>query len=104
MIYPLLALGAEGVISVLANVAPAYVSGMTGAYFAGKTDQALTMQTECLPLVRALFSEVSPIPCKHAMELLGLCSGELRLPLIDAGEATKRKLREALVKMGILIA
>ena len=67
MIYPLLALGAEGVISVLANVAPAYVSGMTGAYFAGKTDQALTMQTECLPLVRALFSEVSPIPCKHCL-------------------------------------
>ena len=104
MIYPLLALGAEGVISVLANVAPAYVSGMTGAYFAGKTEKALTMQTECLPLVRALFSEVSPIPCKYAMELLGLCGGELRLPLIDAGEATKRKLREALVKMGILIA
>ena len=41
MIYPLLALGAEGVISVLANVAPAYVSGMTGAYFSGKTEKAL---------------------------------------------------------------
>ena len=104
MIYPLLALGAEGVISVLANVAPAYVSGMTAAYFAGNTDKSLTMQTECLPLVRALFSEVSPIPCKYAMELLGLCGGELRLPLIGAGEATRRKLREALVQMGILIA
>ena len=104
MIYPLLALGAEGVISVLANVAPAYVSGMTGAYFSGKTEKALTMQTECLPLVRALFSEVSPIPCKYAMELLGLCGGELRLPLIGAGENTRRKLREALVQMGILIA
>ena len=89
MIYPLLALGAEGVISVLANVAPAYVSGMTGAYFSGKTEKALTMQTECLPLVRALFSEVSPIPCKYAMELLGLCGGELRLPLIGAGENTR---------------
>ena len=104
MIYPLLALGAEGVISVLANVAPAYVSGMTGAYFSGKTEKALSMQTECLPLVRALFSEVSPIPCKYAMELLGLCGGELRLPLIGAGENTRRKLREALVQMGILIA
>ena len=104
MIYPLLALGAEGVISVLANVAPAYVSELTGAYFAGVLKKALSMQTDCLPLVRALFSEVSPIPCKHAMELLGLCGGELRLPLIPAGEATRRRLREALVGMGILIA
>lgn len=104
MIYPLLALGAEGVISVLANVAPAYVSELTGAYFAGALKKALSMQTDCLPLVRALFSEVSPIPCKHAMELLRLCGGELRLPLIPAGEATRRRLREALVGMGILIA
>ena len=104
MIYPLLALGAEGVISVLANVAPGYVSGMTGAYFTGDLPRALAMQTECMPLVRALFSEVSPIPCKYAMELLGLCGGELRLPLIPAGEDTRRRLRDALVQMGILIA
>lgn len=104
MIYPLLALGAEGVISVLANVAPAYVNRMTDAYFKGDTAVSLAMQAECMPLVRALFSEVNPIPCKYAMELLDLCGGELRLPLIPAGEDTRAKLRAALLQMGLLMA
>ena len=104
MIYPLLALGAEGVISVLANVAPAYVNRMTDAYFKGDTAVSLAMQAECMPLVRALFSEVNPIPCKYAMELLDLCRGELRLPLIPAGEDTRAKLRAALLQMGLLMA
>ena len=104
MIYPLLALGAEGVISVLANVAPAYVNRMTDAYFKGDTAVSLAMQAECMPLVRALFGEVNPIPCKYAMELLDLCRGELRLPLIPAGEDTRVKLRAALLQMGLLMA
>lgn len=104
MIYPLLALGAEGVISVLANVAPAYVNRMTDAYFKGDTAVSLAMQAECMPLVRALFGEVNPIPCKYAMELLDLCGGELRLPLIPAGEDTRAKLRAALLQMGLLMA
>ncbi len=102
MIYPLMGLGAQGVISVLANVAPDFTAKMVEAYFADNTALSLHMQTECLPLVRALFSEVSPIPCKHAMERMGLCGGELRLPLIGAGQATRDQLEQALAAMGLL--
>lgn len=101
MIYPLMTLGAQGVISVLANIAPAYTAQLAQAYLQGDTGRALQMQTDCLPLVRALFSEVSPIPCKHAMQRMGLCSGEMRLPLIEAGEATRRRLEEAMALMGL---
>lgn len=101
MIYPLMALGAQGVISVLANIAPGYTAQLAQAYFAGDTGRALQMQTDCLPLVRALFSEVSPIPCKYAMERMGLCTGEMRLPLIEAGEATRRRLEEAMADIGL---
>lgn len=102
MIYPLMALGAQGVISVLSNIAPAMVSEMTAAALNGDAKKAQRMQVEALPLVRALFSEVSPIPCKYAMERMGLCAGELRLPLIEAGEATKHRLLEALRGVGLL--
>lgn len=102
MIYPLMALGAQGVISVLSNVAPKMVSEMTAAALNGDGAKAQRMQVEALPLVRALFSEVSPIPCKYAMERLGLCGGELRLPLIEASEGTKRKLIEALRGVGLI--
>ena len=104
MIYPLLALGAEGVISVLANVAPAYVSGMTGAYFSGKTEKALH-HADRMPAAGARpVQRGQPHPLQVRHGTAGLCGGELRLPLIGAGENTRRKLREALVQMGILIA
>ena len=102
--YPLLAMGAQGVISVVSNVLPGEMAALCQAYFDGDPQESLRRQIRLMPLIRALFREVSPIPCKYAMELLGLCGGELRLPLIGAGENTRRKLREALVQMGILIA
>ena len=96
MIHPLLTLGAQGVISVLSNIAPQAVSSMCNAYFAGDAQTSLALQTQYLPLVRALFCEVSPIPCKYAMQKLGLCGGELRLPLIEAGEAARAQMDSAL--------
>ena len=96
MVFPLLALGAEGVISVVSNVAPKLMSDMVESYFAGDIARSRALQVQSLPLVRALFSEVSPIPCKYAMEQMGLCSGELRLPLIEAGSATKGQMDQAL--------
>ncbi|MBP3646584.1 MAG: 4-hydroxy-tetrahydrodipicolinate synthase [Clostridia bacterium] len=102
MVYPMLALGAEGVISVFSNVAPAFMAKLVKSWFDGDSRQARDMQLQALPLVRALFSEVSPIPCKYAMQLMGLCEGELRLPLIEAGEETKKKLSHALTELGLL--
>lgn len=96
MVYPLLALGAEGVISVVSNLYPRLMADMVECWFAGRQADSLALQTRLLPLVRALFSEVSPIPCKYAMEQMGLCGGELRLPLIPAGENTRHLLDEAM--------
>ena len=102
MVSPLLALGAEGVISVVSNVAPRFMADMVESYFAGDAERSRAMQVESLPLVRAMFNEVNPIPCKYAAEKLGICSGEMRLPLIEAGEKTKQMMDEALKALHLL--
>lgn len=102
MVYPLLALGAQGVISVVSNVAPSLMADMVSAWFAGEAARSRALQLKSLPLVRALFHEVSPIPCKYAMARLGLCEGGLRLPLIDAGADTRAMMDEALHGLSLL--
>ena len=89
MVYVSLALGFEGVISVLSNVQPRVMSDLVESYFKGDPARSRELQLDSLPLIRALFSEVSPIPCKYAMAKLGLCRNELRLPLIPASESTR---------------
>ena len=102
MVYPLLALGAEGVISVVSNVAPRFMADMVESWFAGDAARSRAMQVESLPLVRAMFNEVNPIPCKYAAEKTGICSGEMRLPLIEAGSATKQMMDEALKALNLI--
>lgn len=102
MVFPLLSLGAQGVISVVSNVAPSLMSDMVSAWFEGDAARSRALQLQSLPLVRALFHEVSPIPCKYAMARLGLCEGELRLPLIDAGTDTRAMMDEALRGLSLL--
>ena len=101
MVFPLLSLGAEGVISVFSNVAPRYMADLVQAWFDGDVARCRSMQMEALPLVRALFCEVSPIPCKYAMSLMGLCDGELRLPLVEASASAKKQMRAALSQLGL---
>ena len=101
MITPLLALGAQGVISVMSNVIPKLVSQMTKAYFEGDNVTAQAMQIECLPFIRALFKEVSPIPCKYVASLLELCQNELRLPLVKASADVQQDLEKALRNLGV---
>ncbi len=101
MVQPLMALGAAGVISVVANILPKAMAHMAESYLSGNNEEALSAQLRLLPLVRAMFAEVSPIPCKAAMEWMGLCSGELRLPLVPIGEAAKAQLRAALEQAGV---
>lgn len=96
MVYVLLALGFDGVISVLSNVKPRMMSELVEAYFKGDHARSRELQLDSLPLVRALFTEVSPIPCKYAMAQLGLCQNELRLPLIPASESTRALMDAAL--------
>lgn len=100
--YPLLAMGAEGVISVVSNVLPGEMAALCQAYFDGDAQDSLRRQIRLMPFIRALFREVSPIPCKCAMEMMGQCSGELRLPLIPAAEETRMALKKCLTGLGYL--
>ena len=79
---PLMALGGKGVISVASNVAPAAVSEMVGALLEDNFERGRELHYELLPLFRVLFVETNPIPVKTAASLLGLCSDEMRLPMI----------------------
>jgi 4-hydroxy-tetrahydrodipicolinate synthase len=84
---PLMSLGGRGVISVAANVAPAVVSEMVNALLGGDFERGRELHYDLLPLFRALFVETNPIPVKTAASILGLCSDEMRLPMIPlAGE------------------
>ena len=81
MILPLLSLGGLGVISVVSNIFPKQTAELCRAYFEGRIFDAAAMQSELLPVVRALFSHVNPIPVKCVMAAWGLCTDEFRLPL-----------------------
>ena len=84
---PLMSLGGRGVISVAGNVAPAVVSDMVSALLIGDFERGRELHYDLLPLCRALFVETNPIPVKTAASILGLCSDEMRLPMIPlAGE------------------
>ena len=95
-IVPVMALGGSGVISVLSNVAPEKTNAMADAALDGDFDTASSLQLRLLPLIRALFSEVNPIPVKAAMKELGFDCGNCRLPLTSMGEENFKKLKAVL--------
>ena len=95
-IYTTLALGGKGVISVLSNAYPKRTAQICKSYFEGRYDESLAAQLRALPLIRALFAETNPAPIKYVMEKLGLCTGELRLPLDTVSESTRQLLDEAM--------
>ncbi len=95
-IVPMLALGAKGVISVLANVAPRQTHDICALWAAGKTQESLALQLQMMPLCKALFADVNPIPVKWAMNHLGYAAGPCRLPLVEPSPAVQQRLAEAL--------
>ncbi len=102
MNYALLSMGAQGTVSVAANFIPDKLYAMVNAYLQGDTEKALALEMELMPINRALFNEVNPIPCKAAMEILGLCSGELRLPLYEISSSNREILMDALIGLGLV--
>ncbi len=100
-VLPIMAVGGRGVISVVANVLPGVMVRMAESYLKGDADTARNLQLSLMPLIRALFAEVNPIPCKAALEMMGLCDGELRLPLVPIGPENRQKLRLALIDAGV---
>ena len=93
-IVPVMSLGGQGVISVLANVCPAETQAMTQAALAGDFDTAAALQCQLLPLIELLFCEINPIPVKEAMKLIGFDCGECRLPLVSLSRVNRRRLEE----------
>ena len=100
-IIPLLSLGGSGVISVLSNLLPKETSQMCHKFFEGKTQEALKMQLDYLPLINALFCEVNPIPVKAAMSAMGYGEDYLRLPLTPMEDANKQKLLTLMRQQGL---
>ena len=102
IIVPMLSLGAKGVISVLSNVAPQETHQICSFYFEGKVKESCELQLKAVPLVEALFCEVNPIPVKKAMQLKGMCTGTLRMPLTEMEEADAARLEREMKKFGVL--
>ena len=99
---PMLALGAKGLISVTANLVPEPMAELTHSYFRGEVEQAREIQLSYLPLMKALFAQVNPIPIKAAMEALGLDSGALRRPLWTMDPDQRKQMQYTLSAFGLL--
>ncbi len=100
-VVPMMSLGAKGVISVVSNILPEVMVQMSHLCLDGKFEEAAKIQIETIDLCNALFMEVNPIPVKAAMEMMGLCSGNLRLPLCEMTPEHHVALREVLTAHGI---
>lgn len=97
-----LALGAKGVISVLANVAPAETHKICQSYFDGKPEESDNLQLHFLELIENLFSDVNPIPVKRALNEMGFEVGECRLPLCSMDEVAAERLVASLHRYGLI--
>ena len=100
--FPLFALGARGVISVVSNVAPKQMSAMWDAAAAGDWKKARELHYRLLPLGEGLFVEANPIPVKTAMAMMGLIADEIRPPLYPLAPQHREKLRAQLQELGVL--
>lgn len=101
-VLSLLAQGGHGCMSVTANVAPRQCADMHDAWMTGDHQKALACQERLMPLHDALFAETSPAPVKYAASLLGLCTSEVRLPLVEPAPATKQRIEKAMRSAGVL--
>jgi 4-hydroxy-tetrahydrodipicolinate synthase len=99
---PMIALGADGLISVASNEAPKLMSELNDQALAGHWDEARALHYRLLPLMEANFIESSPGPVKAAMALMGLLEENLRLPLVPVQEKTRARMREVLNELGLL--
>jgi 4-hydroxy-tetrahydrodipicolinate synthase len=97
-----MAVGARGVISVLANVAPRATADLINFALAGDYTRAREIHLKYFRLMKALFIESNPIPVKAALEMMGKIGPELRMPLTPIGEGARAKLKEAMQGVGLI--
>ena len=95
-ILPILSLGGIGVISVLSNLFPKETHNIVFDFLEGNINKAIDGQIKAIPLIKALFSEVNPIPVKAGLNMVGYNVGIPRLPLIEMSEKGKEKLQKAI--------
>lgn len=98
---PLMSVGAKGVISVAANIAPAEIKKMTAAALAGDFAAARCWHYKLLPLMKACFVETNPAPAKAALALMGKISGRMRLPMVDPRPESIQVIKDALSGLGL---
>jgi 4-hydroxy-tetrahydrodipicolinate synthase len=101
-VVPFLSQGGHGCISVTSNIAPGPCAELHAAWQAGDLPKVNEINERLLPVHDAMFCESSPGPVKYAAELLGLCRGELRLPLVEISDASRQKVKDALRGAGLL--
>ena len=101
-VIPLMSMGGAGVISVLSNLMPKKTVEMCDKFFAGDVAGAAKMQRDFIPLIKALFSEVNPIPVKSAMAKMGFCENILRLPLTPMEKVHEEKMFDIMRQFGLI--
>jgi 4-hydroxy-tetrahydrodipicolinate synthase len=101
--FPMMALGAKGVISVAANIIPKDVAEMVDSFLDGDIEKAKKLHFKMFKLFNALFYETNPIPVKAALELMGIIGSEIRLPLTKMSEDNKAKLIKEMEEYGLLV-
>ena len=97
----LMAVGAVGVVSVLSNLIPGEIRKMVHLASEGRFKDAMAVHQRLFPLMRAMFLDGNPVGIKHAMKTAGRDTGEMRLPLWEASEATKKQISDLMSKLGI---
>jgi 4-hydroxy-tetrahydrodipicolinate synthase len=98
---PMIAVGAVGVISAVANVIPAEMARLADLALEGRFEEAQRLHYAILPIMRACFLETNPIPVKAALAMLGRCRDEVRLPLTSMSRGARERLRETLASFGL---
>lgn len=100
--FPMMACGAKGVISVVANIMPKEVAALTDAFFSGNMEEARRLHLQLLKISNAMFIETNPVPVKTAAALMGKCSPEVRLPLAPLSEASHGRLSAIMKTYGLI--
>ncbi|AUG57735.1 4-hydroxy-tetrahydrodipicolinate synthase [Acetivibrio saccincola] len=99
---PMLSLGGKGVISVMANIIPKDTHNMVVSFLEGNIEEARRLQLKYVDLIKALFMDVSPMPLKAAMNLMGMNVGKCRMPLVDLDEEKLSKMKNVLMKYNLI--
>ncbi len=102
IVYPLICVGAKGVISVVSNILPSKMARLVDAALEGSHEEARKLHYELQPACRAMFLETNPIPVKTALAMMGKIQEEFRLPLCKMSEENRKKLRQILDSYGLV--